>query len=95
MDEDGYAVTMRTTVTLDDDVVAGIRTLMRERGISFKQALNAAVRAGLGGTTAPARAFKQETFHAEIQPGVNLVKALRLAADMEDEEILRKIELGK
>jgi hypothetical protein len=86
---------MRTTVTLDDDVVAGLRAMMRERGLSFKEALNSAVRSGLGGVAAPARAFTQETFHAEIRPGVDLVKALRLAADLEDEEILRKVELGR
>ena len=38
---------MRTTVTLDPDVERVLQTAMRERGISFKQALNDAVRAGL------------------------------------------------
>ena len=37
---------MRTTVTLDPDTAALIRHRMRERGISFKQALNEAIRAG-------------------------------------------------
>jgi hypothetical protein len=38
---------MRTTITLEADVQALIRAAMRERGISFKEALNSAVRAGL------------------------------------------------
>ena len=38
---------MRTTVTLDDDVVAALRASARERRTSFKEALNTAVRAGL------------------------------------------------
>src|SRR5664279_3623822 len=38
---------MRTTVTLDPDVVAALRAGMRQRGVSFKEALNSAVRAGL------------------------------------------------
>jgi predicted transcriptional regulator len=37
---------MRTTVTLDADVAAKLRALARRRGISFKQVLNQAVRAG-------------------------------------------------
>jgi hypothetical protein len=38
---------MRTTVTLDPDVERLLRETMREQGISFKKALNDAVRAGL------------------------------------------------
>ena len=40
---------MRTTVTLDPDVERLIRDAMRERAISFKEALNEAARIGLGG----------------------------------------------
>ena len=35
---------MRTTVTLDPDVERLVRDVMRERGLSFKQALNEALR---------------------------------------------------
>lgn len=35
---------MRTTITLEPDVQALIRTAMKERGITFKEALNSAVR---------------------------------------------------
>jgi hypothetical protein len=35
------------TITLEPDVQALIRTAMKERGVSFKEALNSAVRAGL------------------------------------------------
>ena len=37
---------MRTTVTLDDDTLVMVRQLMRERNVSFKQALNEAIRQG-------------------------------------------------
>jgi hypothetical protein len=30
-----------------------------------------------------------------VRPGINLDKALTLAGEMEDTEILRKLELGK
>jgi hypothetical protein len=83
---------MRTTVTLDPDVEAVIRAAMRERGISFKEALNEAVRRGL----APARGepFRTRTF-AMGRPTVPLTKALALASELEDEEIVRKLSIGK
>ncbi|MBC7680260.1 MAG: ribbon-helix-helix protein, CopG family, partial [Pseudorhodobacter sp.] len=38
---------MRTTVTLDEDVAAALQQLARERGLTFKEALNSSVRSGL------------------------------------------------
>lgn len=38
---------MRTTVTLDDDVVAAIERLRREQGLGLSEAVNQLVRCGL------------------------------------------------
>ncbi len=86
---------MRTTVTLDPDVEAKLRGVMRERGVSFKVALNDAVRSGLGGPAPAARRYRMPTAPLGARPGVNLDKALALADEMEDAEIQRKLELGK
>jgi hypothetical protein len=86
---------MRTTVTLDPDVDAKLKVTMRERGVSFKVALNDAVRAGLGAPTRSPRRYKMQTAPLGLQPGINIDKALRLAGELEDEEIIRKLELGK
>jgi hypothetical protein len=86
---------MRTTVTLDPDVEAKLREAMRERGVSFKAAINDAVRSGLCGPAVPAKRYRMPTAPLGARPGVNLDKALRLAGEMEDAEILRKLELGK
>lgn len=86
---------MRTTVTLDPDVEARLRALMRERGISFKEALNSAIRAGLMPARTPARRYKLKTYRMGLRPGVRLVKALSLAAELEDEELARKLDLRK
>jgi hypothetical protein len=86
---------MRTTVTLDPDVEAKLRRAMRERDVSFKVAINDAVRAGLGSPTPAARRFRMTTAPLGVRPGINLDKALTLAGELEDEEILRKRELGK
>jgi len=83
---------MRTTVTLDPDVEAKLKATMRERDVSFKAALNDAVRAGLDAPSAP-HPFKVKT--APLGVRINIVKANQIAGEMEDEEILRKMEEGK
>jgi type II secretory pathway component PulF len=85
---------MRTTVTLEPDAEALIRKAMRERGLTFKQALNEAIRAGLAPET-PSVAFRTRTFSMGFNPAVPLDKALRLAAELEDEELLRRLTTHK
>jgi Ribbon-helix-helix protein, copG family len=86
---------MRTTVTLDPDVAARLKAVARERGISFKQALNQAVRAGLVAGRGRSRPFRQLTQAMGLRPGVSIDKALALAAALEDEEAARELELRK
>jgi hypothetical protein len=83
---------MRTTVTLDPDTAAIVQQVMRERGISFKQAVNDAIRAGLLPTAR--EPFRTETADLGV-PTVNLDRALALAGELEDEELLRKTRMGK
>jgi hypothetical protein len=86
---------MRTTVTLDPDVEALLRKRMRERGLSFKEALNQAVRAGLTkGTPRAAKKYRLKTFQMG-RADIALDKALSLAAAIEDEELARKLSLRK
>jgi hypothetical protein len=85
---------MRTTITLDDDVAARLERLQRERGISFKEAVNATLRLGLAGGSSP-RTYRLPTYRLEVRPGIDLDRALQLDAAMEDEEIARKLELRK
>ena len=82
---------MRTTITLDPDVAALVEAAMRERGESFKEAVNGALRKALAG--------KKQTFHTAEhdmgQPSVPLTHALQLAAELEDDELRRKLSVGK
>jgi len=82
-------------VTLDDDLAARLKQLARERGISFKEALNRAIRAGLRSDPKAKRGYRTPTRALTLRPGVELTKALALAAAMEDEELIRKLELRK
>lgn len=87
---------MRTTVTIDPDVESLLRRAIRERGLPFKQVLNAAIRDGLSkrNSQKPGR-FKMKTHRMGVARGVDLTRALQLAAEMEDEEIMRKMRAGK
>lgn len=88
---------MRTTVTLEPDVEKLLRCAVRERGDSFKKVLNTALREGLSHSRRrTGKRFHQKTASmGRPVTGVNLVKTLALAAKLEDEEIVRKLELGK
>ena len=86
---------MRTTLTLDPDVADRLRALARERGLPFKQVVNAVLRRGLGDGLGTREPFRIEARALGLRPGVDLDQALELAARLEDEEILRKLELRK
>jgi hypothetical protein len=87
---------MRTTVTLDPDVERLIRDAMRERSLSFKQALNEAARNGLRGKqNKRVQKFAQKTFRMGEGQEFRWDKALALADAIEDEELNRKLSLRK
>lgn len=86
---------MRTTVTLDPDLAARLQRIARERGITFKEALNAMLRAGLGAQAGSKRPYRLKTRRLGLRPGIDIDHAMRLAAALEDEETVRKLELRK
>jgi hypothetical protein len=87
---------MRTTLTLDEDVAAQLHRLARETGRPFKQVVNEALRAGLVPTTSDRDTqVALPTFDLGLRPGIDLVRARQLAADLEDEETRHTLELRK
>ena len=87
---------MRTTVTLEPETEALLRKSMRERGLSFKDALNHAICAGLlCATKTPSKAFHLKTYSMGSEMNFRWDKALAAADAIEDEEILRKLALRK
>jgi hypothetical protein len=87
---------MRTTVTLDPDVESLLKNAMRERGISFKEALNESARTGLLREKHKRTSrFVQKTFPLGVGEGLRWDKALAIAEAIEDEEISRKLSLHK
>jgi hypothetical protein len=84
---------MRTTVTIDPDVQALLEKAVRERGQSFDQALNDAVRAGLQMHTPTASAPDEFDFPVFSlgAPLLDLSKAHALAAQLEDHAMIERM----
>ncbi len=81
---------MRTTITLDPDTRHLIERAMRERGIGFKEAVNDAIRAGLVGR--PAERPTQPVSLGE--PTIDITRSLAIAAQLEDDELVRRLARG-
>jgi len=83
---------MRTTVTLDSDTRLLIERSMRERGLSFKEAVNEAIRAGLSPPHAPRSYTRPRT----LGPArIDLTKALELAGRLEDDALASRLTEGR
>lgn len=85
---------MRTTITLDPDVEALVRRAMRERGLTFKQAVNEAIRLGMSPAVAGAAQSQFPTYDMG-EPLVDITIALRLAGELEAEELAHELTWGE
>lgn len=87
-----YDCTMRTTVTLDDDVAGRIKALAHRRRASFKATLNDVLRRGL---SAQERAGEIPPFVVEphaggFRPGVDEGKLNKLLDDLDVSDFVRE-----
>ncbi len=83
---------MRTTLTLDDDVVALLDRRAKLTGLPFKQVVNEAIRSGLQPRAEGRVDIVVPTFELHLRPGIDLDRARHLAAALEDEEAVRRLE---
>lgn len=79
---------MRTTVTLDPDVQQVVRARMATKGLTFKQALNDAIR---DGERPRADLVFSGPVHDMGAASVDLTKATQLAGALEDAEIAERL----
>jgi len=85
---------MRTTLTIEDDLAARLEELSQRRGVSFKQVVNEAIRKGLAPPTK--RLLQLPSFNCGGPlPGIDLDKANRLDAMLENEAIRQKLLAGR
>lgn len=83
---------MRTTVTLEPDTEQIVRDRMASKGVSFKRALNDAIRDGASGRID--YTFATTTYEMGV-PSVDLDRANRLAAELEDSELVERFKAGR
>ena len=77
---------MRTTVTLDPDTERLLRSAMRERDLTFKAALNEAIRQGLRQYAAEAEPrFTTQAKPMRLRPGIDPARLHDLDAALEVE----------
>ena len=79
-------------MTLDSDVEALVKKLMRERGLTFKEAVNSSLRRALA---PPGRADVTFPTHDMGEPLLDITHTLRVASDLEDDEIIRELSVGR
>jgi hypothetical protein len=87
---------MRTTVNIADDILRDLRELSRSRKTSLTATVGEVLCAGLAQIAKPRRRrrYRQKTYDMGV-PKVDITKALQLAAELETEEIVRKMEQGR
>ena len=83
----------RITVSLPEEIHRQLRERARARRTSLGRIVVETLRAGL--RLPPAPAPPPLPVFDMGEPSVNLDQALQLAGEMEDEEIIRKMEAGK
>jgi|SRR5579864_9527418 len=77
---------MRMTLTLDDHLAGLLKRRARELGVPFKEAVNRALRAGLGEATRRRGAAPKTKPHSfDFRPGVDPDKLGQLADELEAE----------
>ncbi len=88
---------MRTTIDLDDVLLTRLRDEAHREGVSFRALLHRVILRGLEpGAQVKQVEYKAPSFNmGEVREGFDLVKARWIAADLEDEEIIRKMNEGR
>jgi hypothetical protein len=89
---------MRTTLTIDDQLVRALRDAAHKSNKSFKEVLNETLRAGLAAKNIPSKARPYRLRPINMGPvagDFNLDKALQLADALKDEELVHKLRMKK
>jgi len=70
-------------VTLDPDVAERLSQLMKERNLTFKEAVNSTLRRGLGAEV--------KAYHMGLKPGIDGDRITHVMDEIADEEFVRKM----
>ena len=91
MEERHHDVSMRTTLTLDDDLADALKERARLLDKPFKQVVNDTLRRGLSPAPQEDRpVFRVKPNHSGFKPGIDPLRLNQLNDELEVEEFLRK-----
>jgi hypothetical protein len=78
---------MRTTLTIDDDLAGLLKRRARELGVPFKEAVNRTIRSGLGEAARPRRGAAPRTIPHSFgfRPGIDPDKLNQLVDELESD----------
>ncbi len=88
---------MRTTIDLDEALLKRLRDEAHREGVPFRAMLHRVILRGLepDAPRTPVQYQAPSFPMGQVREGISLVKALQLAGDLEDEEIIRKLAQGR
>jgi antitoxin component of RelBE/YafQ-DinJ toxin-antitoxin module len=81
---------VRTTLRIDDDLFRELKKRASNEGLTLSELVNLALRQSLVSEKRPRRVFRQKTRDLG-RPAFDVTKANAVAAELEDEAILRKL----
>lgn len=88
---------MRTTVNIDEELLHRLRRAAARSRLPFRETLDRALRAGLERLDPRPRSagYHCTTYSMGFPEGIDMNKALQIAALLEDEEAARKLAVRK
>ena len=88
---------MRTTLTLDPDVVQLLKEEEHRRRTSFKDVVNDAIRRGLApqARTEETPPYRVRPHRTTLRPGIDPAGFNRLVDEIEDEAVIEKATSGR
>lgn len=87
---------MRTTLTLDDGIDRKLKEIAKRTGKTYKQVVNETLQRGLSKPAYSKRRYQLEPSSlGEPDPSYDLTRSLKLVDQLEDDEIVRKLNLRK
>jgi hypothetical protein len=87
---------MRTTLTVNDNIMQKLKEEAHKTGMPLKQVVNTALEIGLRNFySKQPKKYKLKTFSLGAPLIVDIDKALKIATKIEDDEIIRKLEVRK
>jgi hypothetical protein len=88
---------MRTTLSIDDETLERLRSIAKRQRLPFREVVGRTLRLGLErlDPRSPRTPYVATTFSMGHPPHLRLDKALSIAAALEDEETVRKLQVRK